>query len=139
MAYDPMRFDDEGTVLPDGYDVNSVVPMTAAEREAIDLRIRNLFPDLTCDACGYVSHDVPTTGDNGHENLCCGSGGACYWLANPGELCITHEPVYEWTEFENSEARRKMNQRIVIAIGIIAIALMLFLFLIPAKAFGVTS
>ena len=74
--------------------------MTAEARHERLCNLESL--DETCEACGYVSHDIPTTADNAHDELCCG-GATCWWANDPKELCVTHtEPDPRWRRAQNS-------------------------------------
>jgi hypothetical protein len=44
----------------------------------------------TCDACGYVYHDLPQAADNAHDDLCCGTP-SC--TMPHGRICVTHMPA----------------------------------------------
>jgi hypothetical protein len=46
-----------------------------------------------CPACGYRAHDIPTSADSAHEDLCCGKAVGCWWAGDKRELCITHDPL----------------------------------------------
>ena len=56
-------------------------------------------PDLgACEACGFVRHDIPTSAENAHDDLCCGSVTCTVPEevaadANPflADLCVTHD------------------------------------------------
>jgi len=67
-----------------------------------------------CAACGYREHDLPDAADTAHDNLCCGSGGDCYWEGDPREFCSTHAPRRPFTLCPNPlscrcSVREKMN------------------------------
>jgi hypothetical protein len=50
---------------------------------------------MPCFACGYVSHDIETSADAAHADMCCGKQVGCWW-PNPEfdasrDICWTHE------------------------------------------------
>lgn len=61
---------------------------TCAEEDRIEAErlARASDPDLTCQACGRAASDEPTSADEAHDNLCCGTP----FCTDPGN-CVTHD------------------------------------------------
>ena len=50
-----------------------------------------------CEACGYREHNIPSSSDSAHDELCCGR-----TVCPRTEMCVTHEwyPVEEIADYE---------------------------------------
>lgn len=69
-------------------------------------------PNLgTCDACGYVLHNIPRDTDTAHDELCCGSKDVCAST----DLCDTHsmfdgKPIPKEPETATEYADRRIRE-----------------------------